>query len=193
LTPAWPFDIIYTVNVVKIAVSDLKARPGSELAFKAQEKWSSLSTAAGRIPVVAPVHVACDVINTGRTLQVKGQVVTTLELTCDRCLEKFRYSVVAPLEEEYSGVSPGQAAGRESEETGIARPLEGDFINLKPAVEEALILALPMKWLCRESCLGLCPHCGQNLNEGQCYCDTRPVDPRLAVLEEMLRKREGEN
>ncbi|WP_170291053.1 YceD family protein [Neomoorella glycerini] len=181
------------MNVVKIGVSDLKARPGSELEFKAQEKWSYLTTATGRIPIVAPVRVCGNVTNTGRILLVKGQVATTLELTCDRCLEKFRYSVVASLEEEYAGASAGQAAAGENEEPGEVRPLEGDFINLKPAVEEALILALPMKWLCRESCRGLCTHCGQNLNEGQCQCDTRPVDLRLAVLEELLRKKEGEN
>ncbi|KYH32493.1 hypothetical protein MOMUL_10940 [Moorella mulderi DSM 14980] len=179
--------------MVKIGVSDLKARPGGELEFKAQEKWSYLATATGNIPIVAPVRVGGTVTNTGKILLVKGQVATTLELTCDRCLEKFRYSVVASLEEEYAGAAVGQAAVGENEEGGEVRPLEGDFIDLKPAVEEALILALPMKWLCRESCRGLCASCGQNLNEGQCQCDTRPVDPRLAALEELLRKREGEN
>jgi uncharacterized protein len=181
------------VNVVKIGVSDLKARPGGELEFKAQEKWSYLATATGNIPIVAPVRVGGTVTNTGKILLVKGQVATTLELTCDRCLEKYRYPVVAALEEEYAGAAAVQTVAGEEGEPIEVRPLEGDFIDLKPAIEEALILALPMKWLCRESCRGLCPHCGQNLNEGQCQCDTRPVDPRLAVLGELLRKREGEN
>ncbi|WP_258361087.1 YceD family protein [Moorella sulfitireducens] len=178
---------------MKIGVGDLKARPGGEIEFKSQEKWTFLSTVSGNIPIVAPVRVTGRVTNTGKILLVQGQAATTLELTCDRCLEKYRYPVVAPLEEEYAGTTAGQDANGEKWDKVEVRPLEGDFIDLKPAVEEALILALPMKWLCRENCRGLCPHCGQNLNESQCRCDARPVDPRLAVLGELLHKKEGEN
>lgn len=179
--------------MVKIGVGDLKARPGGEIEFKGQEKWSRLATAAGSVPVIAPVRVTGKVTNTGKTLLVEGQVGTTLELTCDRCLEKYRYPLVAALEEEYGSTkTPGEEGTGIGEETGV-RPLVGDFIDLKPAMEEALLLAIPMKWLCRENCRGLCPRCGRNLNEGLCQCDTRTLDPRLAVLEELLREREGES
>ncbi|MDN5344318.1 MAG: hypothetical protein PWQ18_429 [Clostridia bacterium] len=179
--------------MVQISVSDLKSRPGSEIEFKTQAKWPYLITAAARIPILAPVRVSGRITNTGRLLVVKGQVATTLELTCDRCLEKFRYSAVVPLEEEYAAASQMLAGTGEDGEADEVRPLIGDFINLQPAVEEALILALPMKWLCRENCQGLCPRCGQNLNAGPCQCDDRTVDPRLAILAELLRQREGEN
>ncbi|MBC7324073.1 MAG: DUF177 domain-containing protein [Moorella sp. (in: Bacteria)] len=123
---------------------------------------------------------------------VKGQVATTLELTCDRCLDVFRYSILAPLEEEYAAAAgfPAATADGEGRET---RPLEGDFINLKLAVEETLILALPMKQLCRENCEGLCPRCGCNLNTGTCRCEKKMVDPRLVVLEELLLNNNDNN
>jgi len=41
---------------------------------------------------------------------------------------------------------------------------------------------------CREDCKGLCPHCGQNLNEGQCSCSVTLEEPRWAALKEIRGK-----
>ncbi|MGI9859822.1 DUF177 domain-containing protein [Moorella naiadis] len=179
---------------MKIGVGDLKTRPGEELEFSFKADWSHLTTATARIPILAPVLVRGRVINTGPVLMVKGQVATTLELTCDRCLARFSYPVIAPLEEEYAstaGQDPDE--GETEEKDREIRPLMGDVLDLQPAVTEALILALPMKWLCQENCRGLCPQCGQNLNEGQCHCQAETVDPRLATLKQLLGKLEGED
>ncbi|AKX96341.1 hypothetical protein MTCOM_08800 [Moorella thermoacetica] len=192
MTPGRPFAIIYGVNVVKIGVGDLKARPGSELEFSFKADWGHLTTATSIIPVLAPVLVRGKVINTGRVLLVQGQVATTLELTCDRCLAKFNFPVIAPLEEAYV-TKNSQPPGEDEEEDREIRPLEGDILDLQPAVTEALLLALPMKWLCQVNCRGLCPHCGQNLNEGQCHCQGETLDPRLATLGQFLRNLEGED
>jgi uncharacterized protein len=66
-------------------------------------------------------------------------------------------------------------------------PIEADHhIDLEPVLRELIILATPMHAVCREDCLGLCPECGQNLNEGPCDCRPDDVDPRLAVLKALL-------
>ena len=67
--------------------------------------------------------------------------------------------------------------------------------NVKTRLDEILIpellLDMEMTVLCREDCKGLCPKCGKNLNDGDCGCDRREIDPRLAVLQEFLdRKKE---
>jgi uncharacterized protein len=49
-----------------------------------------------------------------------------------------------------------------------------------------VLLELPYKSLCREDCRGLCPLCGKNLNEGLCGCNRKSVDPRLAILGQLL-------
>lgn len=59
---------------------------------------------------------------------------------------------------------------------------DGKTIDLDPIVREQVLLALPMNVVCREDCKGLCPVCGQNLNEKKCACETKVVDPRLAAL-----------
>ena len=48
-----------------------------------------------------------------------------------------------------------------------------DFVDLSPEVRDELLLALPMRLLCREDCKGLCPRCRKNWNEGTCGCSAR--------------------
>lgn len=59
---------------------------------------------------------------------------------------------------------------------------DGKTIDLDPIVREQVLLALPMSAVCGEDCKGLCAQCGQNLNEKQCGCETKVIDPRLAPL-----------
>jgi len=44
-------------------------------------------------------------------------------------------------------------------------------IDIFPAVQRNLFLNIPMKPMCSVDCAGLCPHCGKNLNEGECDCE----------------------
>ncbi|HSP77877.1 MAG TPA: DUF177 domain-containing protein [Myxococcaceae bacterium] len=76
----------------------------------------------------------------------------------------------------------GESGGSFALEDVDEELFDGKVIDLAPILREQLLLALPMNAVCREDCRGLCTQCGQNLNEGQCGCDTRFVDPRFAVL-----------
>lgn len=59
---------------------------------------------------------------------------------------------------------------------------DGRTIDLDPIVREQVLLALPVAVVCKDDCKGLCPRCGQDLNEAECGCERKVVDPRLAVL-----------
>jgi len=59
---------------------------------------------------------------------------------------------------------------------------DGRTIDLDPIVREQVLLALPVSVVCKDDCKGLCPRCGQDLNEAECGCERKVVDPRLAVL-----------
>ena len=61
-------------------------------------------------------------------------------------------------------------------------------IDLGQLVVEQFLLAIPMKPLCRESCRGLCPECGTNLNMSTCSCVRAWSDPRLDGLKSLLDK-----
>ncbi|WP_224370774.1 YceD family protein [Hyalangium versicolor] len=76
----------------------------------------------------------------------------------------------------------GETAGSFELEDADEEVFDGKTIDLDPIVREQVLLALPMNAVCREDCKGLCAQCGQNLNEKQCGCEQKVIDPRLAPL-----------
>ena len=65
--------------------------------------------------------------------------------------------------------------------------IEDKKFDMLPVVEEEIMLEMPSRTLCKEDCRGLCQKCGKNLNEGDCDCDKKEVDPRLAILKTLLQ------
>ena len=64
--------------------------------------------------------------------------------------------------------------------------LEEEQLDLRAWARDALALALPTQIVCREDCLGLCPVCGENLNQaGPDHGHQREPDPRWAALNEL--------
>lgn len=103
---------------------------------------------------------------------------------CDRCLVETVEPVAAEIEliivrGPHAGGGGEHQLGEE--ELGILH-VEGDVLETAPLVEEQVHLNLPMKPLCRPDCLGLCPSCGADLNQGRCECSTEATDPRWAAL-----------
>ena len=111
---------------------------------------------------------------------VQGTLGSRLEQECVRCLESSKLSIDLKLEETFRlpGTSPQIDTPHEVSENGR--------LDLTPILREQAWLAIPMKILCRPDCQGLCPQCGANLNQEQCACERTHVDPRLAVLSELL-------
>ena len=59
-------------------------------------------------------------------------------------------------------------------------------LDLEELARTDILLELPTKVLCSEDCKGLCSQCGKNLNEGECSCEKKQIDPRLAILSQLL-------
>lgn len=59
---------------------------------------------------------------------------------------------------------------------------DGRAIDTADLFREQLLLNLPMGLVCREDCQGLCPICGEQLNQRACDCERRPMDPRWEAL-----------
>ena len=78
---------------------------------------------------------------------------------------------------------------QENEEVEIASDdLDVEFytersISLRELAAEQVQLAIPMKPLCEENCLGLCPNCGANRNREKCQCETAVADDRWGALQ----------
>ncbi|RPF42600.1 uncharacterized protein EDD75_1702 [Thermodesulfitimonas autotrophica] len=165
---------MFTVSVAK-----LKQAPAEERRYELTGTIRSLpGGAAEPIPVVSPVVLVLTITNAGDFLWAVGESRTTVRLACSRCLKEFAVELAGRIEEKYRLHG---AAGPEEE-----IPLAADDLDFTDQVIESLLLALPMKPLCREDCRGLCPRCGKDLNEGACGCPAGEGDPRLAVLKKLL-------
>ena len=123
-------------------------------------------------------------VYTGWGILVKGALQGTIEIICSRCLSLFSYPVTLNIEEEYFAATDvvSGAAVPLPEEPGYFTIDERYVLDLTEAVQQYMLLVIPMKPLCRESCAGLCPDCGHNLNEGICGCLSQEVDPHWSEL-----------
>lgn len=128
------------------------------------------------------IKVEGELANNGRVLEIKGVIHATAKHQCSCCLEEFVTNVDIPFSEDYQ---EGSSEGID-DETGIAY-YNGDEIDIADLVRESMILAEPLKIVCSQSCQGLCLHCGINLNKAACSCSNNIIDPRLAVLSQLLK------
>ncbi len=134
--------------------------------------------------VEAPVRLAFDIFKDGSQFHLIGHVASSLTLACGRCLDDIVLPVDLPFDLLY--LPHQDNAGEEEtevEDDDLTTAFYGnDEIDLGQLVLEQFYLAVPMKPLCRESCRGLCPECGTNLNTATCSCAREWTDPRLEGL-----------
>lgn len=119
-----------------------------------------------------------------RVVHVRGRVAVNLAAACVRCLRPVPLQLDLPIETALfpRGDEPAAAADGElgDDDMGIGT-YDGEEIDLAGLVHDEVFLELPMNLVCVESCAGLCPQCGTNLNEGRCNCAPE-VDPRWQAL-----------
>lgn len=127
-------------------------------------------------------------------VRVQGSLKITVEGTCDRCLETATF----PLENRFDLVymPADESAGGEDEidEAGIeVGYYEGNGLALNDILREVVLLALPMQFICREACKGICPVCGQNRNQRECDCNIEAVDDRWSQLKNLRAEMGSQN
>lgn len=120
---------------------------------------------------------------------VSGAVSATVVGECARCLDPVTRRLVVDLQELYAypGREPGgrhAQANDQDEDVEELPQLDGDLLDLEPALRDAVVLALPLKPLCREDCPGLCPQCGARLESDPDHTHDQ-IDPRWAALRDL--------
>ncbi len=132
----------------------------------------------GMYPFKSPVRIVGEITNRAGVVRLTARVTFTFDGQCDRCL--------SPFARDYDiAIDHILVTALENEDSDYVL-LENYQLALDDLVQADILLELPYKNLCREDCRGLCPQCGKNLNEGLCGCTTKSVDPRLAVLQQLL-------
>jgi uncharacterized protein len=123
---------------------------------------------------------------------VDGNLSGKIRVRCDRCLELYSQDIQSEFRLLLAS-SPPEPVGSEIalvEEDMSMDFLTDDAIEIDHLVREQLYLALPIKLLCHESCRGLCPVCGINLNQEECSCQEKEGHPAFLKLKELGFKRD---
>lgn len=161
------------------AVTDFLSQPGGRLDYHVQkEPWLTVHLSKIRSGVL-----------------LKGQMNVDLSTPCKRCLRDSHLTLPISFtlnlvpEKRIAGASSEGEDDASGESTGSfdlgdadQEVFDGKTIDLYPILREQVLLALPLTVVCQENCRGLCSVCGQNLNEKECGCERKMLDPRLMAL-----------
>jgi len=155
----------------------------------ADVRQTSVLKTSGRAQLVEEHHGKHKVI---KDIRLQGDLATTLEVSCARCLEAVTQNVARAFDLLYR--PQGTDAGNEELSVTAAEAeigyYQGEGLLLEDSLREQVLLAVPLKVVCREDCKGLCPSCGKNRNAEPCSCTPVVGDPRWAALKDVREKLE---
>jgi len=106
-------------------------------------------------------------------------------MECARCLEIFEMDINPRIQFVIQLLDISEPQPSEDDDFVILPKTTGEY-DISQRVREAILLELPLKPLCSETCKGLCPMCGVNLNEGECDCTPDKTDERWDSLKQLF-------
>jgi uncharacterized protein len=139
-----------------------------------------------------PLKVEINIAKAGSKYVLDGHLSGRLVIRCDRCLEQYG----SDLDSDFSlflAINPSSKGQNELEllEDDMEIDfLSGNEIDLEEVVRSQIYLSLPIKCLCSEDCLGLCPICGVNLNIETCGCQKEKGHPAFLKMKNLKFKGE---
>lgn len=108
--------------------------------------------------IICPIKISGEIVLIDEhSARLVGEVCYTLAGSCTRCLAKTEKQYLICFDE---------IAGKED-----GYDITNDKINLTQIVDDAIVMNMPVKFLCKEDCKGICTTCGANLNETDCKCN----------------------
>lgn len=170
---------------MKINISDLEDRLGEAVPFEFVTNAQELDAQTETYSFEGDIIIKGEYVNTGCCYRFTGSISCTKSFICDRCLEPSTLQQVHEFNEEFQR---GSEPAKNGEKTRIVNYFSGDVIDLAPVMRDVLLSDQPLNNICNADCRGLCLKCGANLNHGDCGCDRTVIDPRLAALQQLLKK-----
>jgi len=170
-----------SMALLSLHVNDI---PEEGLSLACQVEAEELTLSPTDAKVRDGFWLAADIDRIGTGVTATGVLAGIFLRQCVRCLKDYEDSVRLPFAVEYlrqevpamrrAKLFPGELRHEPQEpEEQLKQDVYlyvGDQVDLATMLREHVILATPMQPLCDEACLGLCPDCGQDRNEGPCRC-----------------------
>jgi uncharacterized protein len=131
------------------------------------------------VPEGAPLALELRLESVTEGVLVTGTLTAPLSGQCGRCLEPVTDELSVDVCELFA--YPNSVTDETTEQDEVHR-VDGEVLDVEPVVRDAVVLALPWTPLCRPDCAGLCPDCGQRLDDLPDGHTHEMIDPRWAAL-----------
>ena len=156
---------------------------GSTRAYGVDEKCDLLDGSGPR-----RVSGTVRLLRTDKGIWVSASLDTHTDSICGRCLAEYVQPLHMAIEEEFLlSIDPftGTRTSRREDDQYFHVGPDQVLDLTEPAIQYAAI-NMPMKPICRNECAGMCLHCGVDLNESSCECESSPIDERWAALSTLM-------
>lgn len=168
-------------------IIDIDRLPREGVKISREFEFSNVEIIEENAVFLQPVYAEVSVKKVGEEVFIKGRIKAVLSFVCSRCLVPYEFPVDSHFDLIYLPEELEQAKDE----------LDGDDLNtsfyysyridLREVVLEQFNLTFPVKPLCSETCQGICPVCGRNINNGECTCIKEDFDFRLEKLKIFLK------
>lgn len=169
---------------MRIDLADIAGTPGARGRYSISEEVASTE----ELSCVGPVVGELEVENSGSLLLLRGNLRAKARLTCVRCLAAFERPLEMTIEEEFATGQTQPEVSTIDRDEPEASAMADFVLDVAELVRQQLLLGIPMASVCRHDCRGICPNCGQNLNEGSCTCAAEAIDSRWSQLANLLAR-----
>ena len=169
-----------------IDISDILKENGLSKEVKLQISAADCGIQDPECDFTEPLSVAVEFTNINGLIRVKGNICAAYDACCARCLEPIQRTIEKNIDEE---VLNARTAIAEED----AYQYTGKEVDLGCIVHDAVLLNMPIRHLCAEDCKALCPRCGRNLNQGDCFCKAEDSSSPFDVLEGFVSEKTADD
>ena len=164
-----------------IDLSDIIKDYGGKLVISESFSMGKVDFMGEEFSFLDPCQIEGTIVNNTKSLEISARVSGKAAVHCARCQKPMIIDASFPVRE---------ILVREDTEIGDDDDVvtySGNSVELSEAITNSFLMNLSGKYLCSEDCKGLCPHCGTDLNVGDCDCNKDIIDPRLEKLAEIMK------
>jgi uncharacterized protein len=165
---------------MRVNVSDIVKTEGAGVDVHFCDDLPELREIDTSVEFIPSFEFTGRIVNLGGLLKLSGELHFKFSANCLRCLSRVESAMDIEVNESF-------VEDLKSDDDD-AYTFEGNVVDIDKPLMDNIILALPMKIICREDCKGLCGTCGTNLNLKNCNCDeSKIVDPRMEKLKDYFK------
>lgn len=143
--------------------------------FKDEMKIESFVNNGDELKMMKPISFEGVLKKGDDFVEVNGKINLEYTTSCHLCGTEFDRKEKIDIVEVYR-----------REPTEDEYLLSGDEIELDEMILDNLRLKLPVRFLCKEDCRGVCTRCGKNLNFEECKCEEETKSSPFDVLKDLM-------